>query len=326
MVMLARVAEQLYWMGRYVERAENTARLIHVNASLVLDLPREARPPWFTLIAITGSAERFAKGGIDPGEHGVVRFIIGDEKNPSSIVQSLAAARENARTLRDVLPREGWEQINSLYLDARGQLPGGYHPMKRFDYLKHIILGAQQLTGILDGTMSHDAGYEFVRMGQNLERADMTTRIIDVRCANLTREADEALGPFENLLWMSVLKSLTGYQMYRRQKRAAVNRGDVLDFLLQDKQFPRSMGRCLRAVQESLNNLPRPMEALAQVKTLQRLLDDCQPDAMNQAQLHEFIDLLQIHLGRLHDAIRQRYFQVSDLGIQSAPIFQKQAA
>lgn len=326
MVMLARVAEQLYWMGRYVERAENTARLIHVNASLVLDLPRQARPAWFTLIAITGSAERFAKSDAEAGEGSVVRFMIGDEKNPSSIVQSLAAARENARTLRDVLPREGWEQINQLYLESRSQLPGGYHPMKRFEYLKHIILGAQQLTGILEGAMSHDAGYEFVRMGQNLERADMTTRIIDVRCANLSREADEALKPFENLLWMSVLKSLTGYQMYRRQKRAAVNRGDVLDFLLQDKQFPRAMGHCLHMVQDSLNNLPRPADALLQVRTLQRMLDECQPDGLDQSGLHEFIDVLQIHLGRLHEAIRQRYFRVSDLGVYTAPMMQKQAA
>ena len=260
--MLSRVAENIYWMARYIERAENTARLIMVNTNLLLDLPKGLQPGWQPIIEILGTEEYFLQHYEEFNERSVLKFLIADPQSPSSILHSLRLARENARTIRDIIPREAWEQVNDLYLMAKGNATSGYSKKGRYDYLKHIVLGAQTITGLLAGTMLHDVGYDFLRMGRNLERAEMTTRIIDVRSANLLEE-HEGLTPFENIQWMSVLKSLTAYQMYRRNIQVRVRRKDVLKFLLKDKKFPRSFFHTLLEVKSCLQNLPRNEASIA---------------------------------------------------------------
>jgi uncharacterized alpha-E superfamily protein len=306
--MLSRVAENLYWMARYVERAENTARLINVNTNLLLDLPRKIRFGWEPLIEITGGESIFRELYEEPGERQVMRFFMGDERNPGSIVSSLRSARENARTVRDIIPREAWEQINDLYLNTKANAQGGISQNRRYDFLKSIILGTQQITGLLAGTMSHDFGYDFIRLGRNLERADMTTRIIDVRSADLLPERDESLKPFDNIQWMSVLKSLTAYQMYRRQVQQPVRRPLVLHFLLQDRQFPRAFYHCLGEVEGCLLDLPRHDAPLRVVNRLQRMVTEASPHDLVQQELHEFIDNLQLGLAELHAVIRETYY------------------
>ena len=268
MTMLSRVAQNIYWMARYIERAENTARLVNVNTHLQLDLPREVRPGWSPLIEITGSAPLFHQLYPDADERNVVRFLIADLSNPSSLLSAIAQARENARTIRDIIPREAWEQVNEMYLAAKAQLPAGLSQRRRYDYLKSVILAAQQITGLLAGTMTHDYGYDFLRMGRNLERCDMTTRIIDVRSANLLQEQSGDLAPFETIQWMSVLKSLTGYQMYRRHMQVAVRRIEVLQFLLQNRQFPRACYHCLGEAEACLRDLPRLRPTLARMSSV----------------------------------------------------------
>jgi len=309
MAMLSRVAEHLYWMARYLERAENTARLLNVNGSLILDLPKHARPGWASLIAITGADELFYKNYPSAAEGHVVKFMLADEDNPGSILSSIHSARENARTIRDIIPREAWEQINKLYLKARENLASGLSPKWRYEFLREVILSVQQISGILDGAMSHDAGYEFMEIGRNLERADMTTRIIDVRSLNLSQEAEaEVLKPFENILWMSVLRSLTAYQMYRRHMQAAVKREAVLTFLFQNHQFPRSFRFCLDEVQSGLGRLPRSAPVLDALAPLQAQIEAATPESLGQTELMQFIDALQIKLGGIHGAIGATYF------------------
>ena len=310
MAMLSRVAEHLYWMARYLERAENTARLLNVNGSLILDLPKHARPGWASLISITGADELFYKNYPSAAEGHVVQFMLADEDNPGSILSSIHSARENARTVRDIIPREAWEQINKLYLKAREDLASGLSPKWRYEFLREAILSVQQIAGILDGAMSHDAGFEFMELGTNLERADMTTRIIDVRSLNLSQEEEQAevLKPFENILWMSVLRSLTAYQMYRRHMQAAVKREAVLKFLFQDRQFPRSFRFCLGEVETCLGRLPRSAPVLAALAPLTAQVEAAAPDGLGQAELMEFIDELQIKLGEIHAAIGANYF------------------
>lgn len=312
MAMLSRVAEHLYWMARYLERAENTARLITANANLILDLPKSIRPGWDSVIAITGSREAFFEAHNAATESNVIRFLLADNPKGGSILCSLRFARENARTIRDIIPREAWEQINDLYLRAHQQLADGLSARRRFGYLKDVILGVQQIAGIAAGTMSHDAGYEFYRMGCNLERADMTTRIIDVRYQDYEPNSDraEAFKPFENILWMSVLKSLTAYQMYRRHRQAAVNRGEVVNFLLTDVAFPRSVRFCVNETADCLRHLPRSTSSLDLLGPVDRLIGECCPASTEQHALHEFIDELQIRLGDVHNAIRSSYFDV----------------
>lgn len=307
--MLSRVAENLYWLGRYVERAENTARMVNVNANLLLDLPKGATPEWQPLVAITGAEGAYAeRHGNAYDERSVLRFLIGETGNPGSLICSLSYARENARTIRDFIPRESWEQINELYLFAKDNLTSGLSKRGRYAYLKRLILGAQTVTGLLAGTMTNDAGYDFLRIGRNLERADMTIRIVDVRSASLLTDDSKALRPFENILWMSVLKSLTAYQMYRRKMQVRVNRGDVLRFLFKDGEFPRALQHCLSVVEHGLWRLPRNDVPLRATTRLQRTVQAAEVAAMSQAELHQFIDQLELALSHLGDEISRTYF------------------
>jgi uncharacterized alpha-E superfamily protein len=156
--------------------------------------------------------------------------------------------------------------------------------------------------------MSHEQAYDLVRIGRNLERTDMTSRIIDIRSANLVVKHTDGLIPFASIQWMSVLKSLSAYQMYRRHVHARVNGTAVLRFLLQDPRFPRSVYHCLGEMQQSLNNLPHNEVPWRHVVRLRRQVHDAQIEALIDEGLHGFIDGLQIALGRLHDRIQASYF------------------
>ncbi|MHB8454145.1 MAG: alpha-E domain-containing protein [Acidiferrobacterales bacterium] len=305
--MLSRVASAVYWMARYIERAENTARLINVNTNLVLDTPRGISPGWAPLIMITGNEALFEKAHGAPNERSVVQFLMVDRDNSGSILSSLSLARENARTVRDIVPREAWEEVNNLYLFARDNLQSGLSQRGRYDYLRRIVGGTQQITGLLAGTMSNDHAYNFLRMGRNLERSDMTARIIDVRSASLLPQQTE-LTPFENIQWMSVLKSLSAYQMYRRHMQARVQRPAVLRFLLQDRSFPRAFCHCMGEVEAALRQLPRSARALGLVAQTQHRVLVTDVGVLVQEALHEYIDVLELALANLDREITATYF------------------
>ena len=306
--MLARVAETLFWMSRYLERAENMARLINVNANLLLDIPKKTTLGWEPLIDITGTRESFLKSNDNFEERTVLKYLVSDTSSPVSIVNSLSYARENARTIRDVIPREAWEQINALNYFAKDQLASGLSKRGRFSYLKEIILRNQTITGLLAGTMNQDQGYLFLRMGRNLERSDMTSRIIDVRTANLLTHENMELRPFENIQWMSVLKSLTAYQMYRQSMQARVRRSDVLKFLFQSPKFPRSIYYCVQQLEQCVVQLPNYENVLRKIHTLMRIIQSAELNAYDQKMLHEFIDQLQIEFNGIHNALADNYF------------------
>jgi len=318
--MLSRVAENLYWMARYLERAENTARLISVNANLLLDLPKNVQPGWEPLIEITESAVLFNKHYQEMDERSVVKFLIADTDNPGSILSSLVFARENVRTVRDFMPRETWEQVNAVYLHAKGNLASGLGRRGRFAYLRDIIHGVQQITGLLAGSMTHDEGYDFLRMGRNLERADMTIRIIDVSSAKLLPNTSGELTPFENIKWMGVLKSLSGYQMYRRAMQVRVRRPDVLKFLFKERLFPRAFYHSLCEVESCLRALPRYELPLTGLTHIKELVTGSKIEAMSQDELHAFIDGLEQQLIGLHKAISDTYFLA---GISAGSVDQK---
>ena len=178
----------------------------------------------------------------------------------------------------------------------------------RYGFLNEIIRSNQTITGILAGTMTHDEGYQFLRIGRNLERADMTTRIIDVRSASLLQETETSQSAFENLQWMSVLKSLTAYQMYRREVRLRIRRPDVLKFLLLEDRFPRSLLHTLQQVEECLKKLPNNEEAIMQIRVVENQLLEANPQTLIQEKLHDFIDDMQLGLNTIFDKINQTYF------------------
>ena len=318
--MLSRVAQNIYWLSRYIERVEDTARLISVNTNLLLDLPRDTAFGWQPLLFIIGNQDEFYQRYQQPDEVSVVKFLVGDQENSGSILSSLSFARENLRATRDVVPREAWEQVNDLYMYVRDHLEMGMSRRGRYEFLRRIIHGAQQVTGLLAGTMSHTNAYDFLRLGRHLERADMTSRIIDVRSGNLLigqRQTQGAQGqeqmelnPFENIQWMSVLKSLSAYQMYRQQIRLRVRGPDVVKFLLQEPLFPRTVYHCLDQMEFCLQKLPAPKNAeiLEGIAELKKNLTEVNIPELTKGGLHEFIDEFQIGLGRIHEQIAAAYF------------------
>ncbi len=310
-MLLSRVAEAVYWTGRYLERAEATARIIKVHTELFLDLPKAAGVTWTPLLAITGSATPFEElYDSTDNEEDIVCFLAADGRNSSSIVASLARARENMRTTRPVFPRELWEALNNLYLITIENCEDAVPRRSRLAWLDALLADCQRLSGTMAGTMSHDDAYAFLSIGRYLERADMTTRVLDVRAGTLTSAGDE-LRPYADLTWMSVLKSLSAYQMYRRKVQSRVRGADALQFLLQDPQFPRSVEHCLIEVSRYLLELPNHEHPMTAAAGAQVLVGDAKVKSLAWDGLHDYTDALQVQLDAVHELVATTYFGTS---------------
>ena len=313
--MLSRVAENLYWFGRYMQRAENTARLINVNATLMLDLPRRMPLGWAPLVEIVGADLRFKELYDEATEDNVLRFLMVDPKNPGSIVSSLRAAREILRVSRDTMPRDTWERLNDLYFYVNERGEGAILRTARQTFVQQVISGALLVYSVLTSNMSRDVGFQFLRIGTNLEQADMTTRILDVRTTRLLLKSDDTvdLTPFENIVWMSVLRSLTAYQMYRRHLRTRVNGPGVLRFLLQNREFPRSVMFCLANIASTLPHLPTDRKIERVIDRTRALVRDASIDTLMKTPdgVPALMDEIQIGLGDLHSAVSSAYFSAS---------------
>lgn len=308
--MLSRVADNLYWFGRYLQRAENTARLVTVHATLVLDMPRKVEFGWAPLVTILGADQAFEARYKDHSEANVVRFLLLDADNASSILGSLERARAILRTLRDCMPRDVWERLNDLHFYVQAQGEKGLGRAKRGEFLHRVIDGSLLIYGIIASNMSRDVGFQFLRLGTNLEQADMTTRIIDVRSSNLIKaRTAEDLAPFQNIQWMSVLRSLTALQMFRRHVRARVNGPNVLRFLLKNREFPRSVVFCLSMIASTLPMLPPSRRVERLVERLRALVLDANIDKLVEGGLHEVMDEIQVAIAQLHEALSEVYFK-----------------
>tara|TARA_A200000159_G_scaffold158292_2_gene175391 strand:- start:10782 stop:11669 length:888 start_codon:yes stop_codon:yes gene_type:complete len=295
-------------MERYLERAENTARLIQVNTHLLLDLPRNVTLGWEPIIDMLSFRDVFYDLYKEADEKSVIKFMVTDTANPGSIINCLAAVRENARIIREIIPSEAWEQINNLYIAAKADGQSVLTRRHRFNCLHRIIVANQTITGLLGGTMLRGEGYAFLRLGRHLERTDMTSRIIDVRSASLLPDLSPEQSAFENIQWMGVLKSLTAYQMYRQEMRIRINRADVLEFLINNKQFPRSLQHGLMQIGKCLLELPNSESISQQVKALSEELQQLDTHELTQDRLHEVIDDIQLGVVKLHQAIDSQYF------------------
>ncbi len=307
-MLLSSVAERVYWMSRYIERAENTARIILVNHNLLLDIPRTMEFGWETLVTITGNADVFYEHHEEATERNVLRFLVADQRNPNCITCALGMARENLRTTRAIVPRAAWETLNDLYAYARDNKTSGMSRRGRYIYMRRIIDYCQLMVGKLSSTMSHDLAYNFIRMGRNMERADMTARVIDVRASNLLPSISEELKPFDDIQWKSVLDSLAGYQMYRRHVHVRIRGRAVLRFLLQDKQFPRTVQHCLAEVEQCLRGLPGNESVLRILGRAQRLVSEVDVIEILSEGLNSFIDELEMVHTQLHNQLAATYF------------------
>jgi uncharacterized alpha-E superfamily protein len=306
--MLSKVAERVYWTARYLERVENTARLVLVYDNLLFDLPRSVNFGWYNLILINSSQDSFAERYTNRDERNVVKFMLGDENNYSSIVNSLKMIRENVRTTRDVIPEETWELTNELSMFVEDNLQQGINRSKRRVFLDGVIKGCQQILGLLYGTMAHDAAWYFLRLGRNLERADMTTRIVDAGSAAVLALSDENAINSRQIIWGNVLRSVGAEQSYRRTTRASIRGADVVYYLLEDKEFPRTIAHAMQAIQSSANYLPRSQAVTKFIDSLvENIYDEVDYGQLGDP-LRDYLNDLQMDIAAIHKLIADTWF------------------
>ena len=305
--MLSRVAERAYWIGRYLERVENLARLCNVFDKLFLDLPRSTGVGWADVLSTVSDVEppKYAEG-VDP-DQAAIEYLLVDPENPGSLISLMGAVRENARTTRDVLPAEAWLTINRLALGTRERADELLNSSTRGRVLSDFVSSCQQVTGLLAGTMSHGAAYQCVRAGRNLERADMTTRIIDTG-VNLLLSGSDEIVEYDSTLWMAVLRSVSGYQMYRKYVRRQLKSRDVIEFLMTDPEFPRSFAHATAELAATLRLLPRNSSLEAPMATLAVHTQPESLGSLQRAELHGFLDIIQRDIAATHDAIALNWF------------------
>jgi len=306
--MLSRVAERLFWAGRYLERAENTARLVRVYDELLFDLPRDIKISWYNLIEINSGTEQFEQRYKVKDERNVVKFLLADDTNSSSMLSSLKMVRENIRTTRDVVPEEMWELINELDMYARQNIKQGINRSGRHDFLNTIIEGCQKIIGLLAGTMTRDSGWQFLIMGRYLERADMNTRIIDAAVSLMLQSEAEESVRLGQVVWAKVLKSQSAYLDYRRTVRTSINGAKAVTFLLRDPFFPRTLSYCLEQIREAASKLPRSGIITAKVDKLYGYEYPIERSEDLNEKFHDYLNDFQLDLIEINHQITENWF------------------
>jgi len=322
-MLLARMAEAVYWAGRHLERAEGTARVVQVHTDTHVDLPFGEDVGWEPLLAIVGVNSEFAErysaaaeaGDTAAAEEDVIEFLLHGDGNASSILAAVTAGRENLRTARPVVPREAWEACNNLWLACSDHMDEVKSRQGRVQWLRRVIAGCQRINGILLGTMSRDEAMSFLTIGQNLERADLTTRVLDVRSESLHPQKGD--DPYDVVHWMAVLRSLAAYQPYRRAMPARPQGGATLRFLLQDDRFPRAVSACLTETRSHLKELARSEAALDACATASMVVASAAVPRLALGGLEEFLDEVQVALDAIHLRIDETYFRPSFVDWQS---------
>lgn len=305
--MLSRVAERVYWMARYIERAEDTARLVAAYNHLVMDVPRGTQPGWDVLIRILDADPILEKWFNVRNEQNVLRLLIGEAESGCSIPYAIRLARENVRTTRDVLPDEVWELVNELYLYSAEASEKSVARKSRQAYLQEIVQRCQVINGVLRSTLCRDHTYRFIKIGQLLERADMTTRVIDVGASDFLAHEGVAQG-IEHLLWGTLLKSLSALGAYRRLIEPQVEKNAAVDFVFMEPTFPRSVRFCVREIRRELGELSNANASLRTTERIRRKLRGFEAAQFSQPDLHSYIDDLQALINSLHKAIAETWF------------------
>ncbi len=312
MALLSRTAEHLYWLGRHTERIEWSARIVREHTRLLVDLPVDVESDWSTLLAITGDPIPTApQNGRVPGEIAVINHLVASQDNPGSVVRTIVAARENLRVTRTVVPWAAWETLNSMHLAVRTLAPSSLARSARLELCDLIIESCRKITGIITDAMSRDQGYALYQIGRRMERSDMMARVLDVRAGGLLVGSGDATAPadrspFEDVRWLGILRTADALQMYHRKKTASVDAERVLDFLIHDVEFPRSIARCALDIAEALDVLPIRREASLAHERLIHVLAQ-RPDTSNATTLHDRLDAITGALDDLHDAVCESY-------------------
>ncbi|MDX1962639.1 MAG: alpha-E domain-containing protein [Pirellulales bacterium] len=306
--MLSRVADSIFWMSRYIERAENVARFVEVNFNLALDLGIEHGDQWLPLISTTGDHDIFADRYGTPNMQKVVEFLTFDDENPNSIISCLRKARENARAVREMISSAMWEELNKFYLMVRGAATGRGLLDTPLDFFHEVKMASHLLQGVTDATMSHNEAWHFARMARLLERADKTSRILDVKYYLLLPSVNDVGTPIDTIQWAALLKSASALEMYRKAF-GRITPEQVAEFLLLDKSFPRAVHFCMLRAEESLLTVTGSRLGTFHNQAEQRLgrlradLDYTSIKEIISIGMHEFIDRFQTRLNDVGESI-----------------------
>lgn len=313
--MLSRVADAIYWMSRYVERAENLARFVDVTMSLILDLPEGSAEQWQPLISATGDQAWFAERYQAATRENVVRFLTFDEVYPNSILCCLQKARANARSVRETISSEMWEQLNGYYHLVQEAAQRRRRLDTPQEFFHEVKMNSHLFAGITDNTMSYGEGWHFAQLGRLIERADKTSRMLDVKYYFLLPHVGDVGTPLDDLHWSAVLRSVSGLEMFRKRHHG-ITPERVVGFLVLDRLFPRSIMHCLNAADESLHAVSgSPGGTFWNVaeKRMGQLRSELAYTTVSdivQFGLHEFIDAFQSKLNSVGEGIFETFIAI----------------
>jgi uncharacterized alpha-E superfamily protein len=310
--LLARYAECIFWMARYMERAENLARILDVHETFSRD-SRGAKN-WMSIVQLNADEKRFLSRYESATAQNVVNFYVLDTQNPTSIVSAIRSARENARTLRPLISTEMWTQINVFYNKLLSLGPSDIAPHNLTRLCNMVKEACQAHTGITEGTFYRDQGWYFYQLGKYLERADQTTRLLDIKYHTLLPLADGVGSPLDVSQWNAVLRSAAGYHAFRRVYPRGMTPAAVAGFMLYNESFPRSVTTCVRQIDGLLVRLKSRYilkggsKAMERVDEIQAALHSRSIEEVIKIGLHEYLDWLQLHLNDVTQEISNAFF------------------
>lgn len=310
--LVARFAENIFWIGRYLERAENMLRVLHINETYARDRPKG--PDWERVLSIYGDRELFAERYDKPDADSVLFFYLLDRNNPFSFVESIRMARENARSVRHLISTEMWVHLNILHGKVKALKPRDIRLPNLSRLATALICDCQTFEGITDGTFTRGEAWCFYEIGKYLERGDQITRVLDVGFGHLPEETPDAVAAVQ---WNVLLRSVSGYYAFRSRHPAGSRPDEIATFLLYDTEFPRSVTLCVQRMTtrlrdlQSRHRLSHPGALEKARRALEFSLETGPGAGIDAGELHEFLDQIQLSLGAVSDAVRQGYFDQS---------------
>ncbi len=311
--MLSRVADSAYWIGRYVERAENVARFVDVNLQLMMDSGDYTGQQWEPLVFISGDQDRFNERWGFATQETVLNFLAFDHENPNSIVSCLKSARHNARSIREIISSEMWLQLNKFYLMVDSVAQQGLEIDALHEFFDNVKSASHLFNGIADATMTHGEAWHFCRLGKQVERADKTSRILDVKYFILLRAVTDVGTAWDDIQWAAVLRSTSAFEMYRKDKGRITPKG-VVDYLLLNRHFPRAINHSLICARESLHTISgTPIGAYTNnaEKLLGQLCSELSYASVEEVityGLHEYLDALQVKMNQIGAEVFETFF------------------
>ena len=314
--MLSRVADSCFWLSRYIERAETNARLLDVNRQLLLDFEPDsesARNYWLPILATLQDQETFHSLYDTPDADSVLEYVTFEKKNTNSIVSCISAARENARTIREQISSEMWEQLNKLYLYLKSPAARSDYQQTPSDFYYRIMEGSHLFAGITDATMTHGEGWMFLQAGKYLERADSTSRVLDIKYHLLLPRGEVVGGNVDITQWIAVLRSCSAREAYLKIYEGQVTVAGVVEFLTLHSSFPRSIRFSVDHLDRMLHRISggSPLSFTNEAERLSGLLrstiDYAQVDSILKTGLHQYLDNVQLGLSDIAGALAKTY-------------------